>query len=423
MIYFELFICYLKIGFFGFGGGYSMLSLIHHEVVTNHGWISSAALNDIIAISQMTPGPIAINSATYIGYTVAGFWGSVIATAAVCLPSLSIMVLITRFFLKLKDNRMMDRVMTAMRPAVIGMIGAASMLLIFPADCEGASMIDGCSWLLFAVAFVASMRRVNPIKLIVLSAVAGIAIYYIPTLWGEDSSSTTLEQRVAEQWKDFDMTRSETISTGEFEQAWVDYIYTLQSHNPLWAAKQLKASFDLSAGDAEALNALFDLSEKYLYNPNSMMRNDELFIPALEYMIDSPAISEDLKMRPEALLAIAQLNRVGQVANDFHIEEGKMMHQVQAPYTLLYFNDPDCEDCKRTSSVIERSEVLTSLQQQGELVIVSLLTTENMEVDSLYDLKAIPTLYLLDESKRVLLKDPTIERVIESLSIIYNNRK
>ncbi|MFI3281757.1 MAG: chromate transporter [Rikenellaceae bacterium] len=182
MIYLELFYCYLKIGFFGFGGGYTMLSLIQHEVVINHGWITSAALSDIIAISQMTPGPIAINSATYIGYTVAGFWGSVIATGAVCLPSLSIMVLITRFFLKLKDSNYMDRIMTAMRPAVIGMIAAASMQLIFPEDQQGASMIDIWSWGLFAAAFAASLRRVNPINLILLSAVAGIAIYYLPTV-------------------------------------------------------------------------------------------------------------------------------------------------------------------------------------------------------------------------------------------------
>ncbi|MFR9523552.1 MAG: chromate transporter [Rikenellaceae bacterium] len=182
MIYLELFYCYLKIGFFGFGGGYTMLSLIQHEVVANHGWITNAALSDIIAISQMTPGPIAINSATYIGYTIAGFWGSIIATTAVCLPSLTIMVLITRFFLKLKDNKYMEYVMTAMRPAVIGMIIAASIQLIFPEDEQGASMIDIWSWALFAAAFGASLRRVNPIMLIILSAIAGIAIYYIPTI-------------------------------------------------------------------------------------------------------------------------------------------------------------------------------------------------------------------------------------------------
>ena len=82
MIYLQLFLSYLKIGFFGFGGGYAMLSLIQNEVVVQNGWMSNAEFADIVAISQMTPGPIAINSATYVGYTVAGFWGSVVATVA-----------------------------------------------------------------------------------------------------------------------------------------------------------------------------------------------------------------------------------------------------------------------------------------------------------------------------------------------------
>ncbi len=182
MIYLELFLCYLKIGFFGFGGGYTMLSLIQHEVVVQHEWISSATFSDIIAISQMTPGPIAINSATYIGYTVAGFWGSIIATFAVCLPSLSIMVLITRFFMRLKGSRYMECFMTTMRPSVIGMIAIAAILLIFPEDKQNASMIDPWSWLLFGAAFVASLKKVNPIKLIIISAFAGFAIYYLPTV-------------------------------------------------------------------------------------------------------------------------------------------------------------------------------------------------------------------------------------------------
>ena len=100
MILLELFISYLKIGFFGFGGGYAMLSLIQNEVVVQHGWITAAQFTDIVAVSQITPGPIAINSATYIGYAVAGFWGSVVATVAVRLPSLTIMVVLTKFFLQ-----------------------------------------------------------------------------------------------------------------------------------------------------------------------------------------------------------------------------------------------------------------------------------------------------------------------------------
>ena len=173
----RLFLSYLKIGFFGFGGGYAMLSLIHSEVVVRNGWLTNGEFSDIVAISQMTPGPIAINSATYIGYEVAGFCGSVVATVAVCLPALTIMMLITRFFLRLRDNRYVQGVVMGMRPVVVGMIASAALLLIFPHSADGRSFIDGWSWVIFIGALLASVKRVNPILLIVLSAVAGVVIY------------------------------------------------------------------------------------------------------------------------------------------------------------------------------------------------------------------------------------------------------
>ena len=180
MIYLQLFISYLKIGFFGFGGGYAMLSLIQNEVVVQNGWMTNAEFADIVAVSQMTPGPIAINSATYVGYTVAGFWGSVVATLSVCLPALTLMILFTKFFLRLHRNRYVKGLIVGMRPVVAGMIGAAVLLLLFPHD--GESFKDVWSWLLFGVALVASYKKVNPILLIVLSAVAGVVIYYLPTI-------------------------------------------------------------------------------------------------------------------------------------------------------------------------------------------------------------------------------------------------
>ena len=177
MIYLQLFISYLKIGFFGFGGGYAMLSLIQNEIVEQRGWITVSQFADIVAVSQMTPGPIAINSATYIGYTIGGFWGSVVATVAVCLPALTVMLALTKFFLKLKDNRYVHGVITGMRPVVVGMIAAAALLLIFPEQSADSSFIDHWSWILFAATLYASYKKVNPILLIVLSAIAGIVIY------------------------------------------------------------------------------------------------------------------------------------------------------------------------------------------------------------------------------------------------------
>lgn len=169
---------YLKIGFFGFGGGYAMLSLIHSEVVVRNGWLTNGEFSDIIAISQMTPGPIALNSATYIGYEVAGVLGSVVATVAVCIPALTLMMLLTRFFLKLHNNRYVQSVVVSMRPVVVGMIMSAALLLIFPHSDDGRSFIDGWSWLIFALALLGSAKKINPILLIVLSGIAGIIIYW-----------------------------------------------------------------------------------------------------------------------------------------------------------------------------------------------------------------------------------------------------
>ena len=178
MIFWQLFVSYLKIGFFGFGGGYAMLSLIQNEVVVQHAWMTNAEFADIVAVSQITPGPIAINSATYVGYTVGaqagnawcGILGAALATFAVCLPSLTLMLLITRFFLRLKQN-----------PVVIGMIASAALLLMFPHSKapDEQNFIDGWSWALFGGVFVASVKKVNPILLICLSAAAGILIYYV----------------------------------------------------------------------------------------------------------------------------------------------------------------------------------------------------------------------------------------------------
>lgn len=173
----SLFVSYLKIGFFGFGGGYAMLSLIHSEVVVRNGWITNSEFTDIVAISQMTPGPIAINSATYIGYEVAGIFGSVVATTAVCLPALTLMMLITHFFLRLQHNRYVRGVVMGMRPVVVGMIASAALLLILPHDTEGGSFVDGWSWAIFALTLLLSARKVNPIILILLSGIAGVLIY------------------------------------------------------------------------------------------------------------------------------------------------------------------------------------------------------------------------------------------------------
>lgn len=174
MIYLQLLWSYLKIGFFGFGGGYAMLSLIQNEVVVENGWLTNQEFTDIVAVSQITPGPIAINSATYVGYTVTGdIWGALIATFAVCLPSLTIMLLLTRFYVKLSNNLYVSGAMKGIQPMVIGMIAAAALLLMTPA-----TFIDPWSWAIFALCLVATFLKLNPILIIILSGIAGFTIYY-----------------------------------------------------------------------------------------------------------------------------------------------------------------------------------------------------------------------------------------------------
>ena len=138
MIYLQLFITFFKIGLFGFGGGYGMLSLIQAETVVHHTWLSSAEFTNVVAISQMTPGPIGINSATYCGYNAllnAGYGnsmcvlGSVVATFALVLPSLILMILISRMFMKYMHTVLVQSVFSGLRPVVVGMLAAATLML------------------------------------------------------------------------------------------------------------------------------------------------------------------------------------------------------------------------------------------------------------------------------------------------------
>ena len=182
MIFIDLFITFFKIGLFGFGGGYGMLSLIQHETVERAHWLSTAEFTDIVAISQMTPGPIGINSATYCGYTAihnAGYGhlmatlGSLTATVALVLPSLILMILISRMFMRYMNTHAVRSVFAGLRPAIVGLLAAATLLL-----CNKENFPDWKSWCLFAAAFVASFKfKVNPILLIVIAGVLGLLLY------------------------------------------------------------------------------------------------------------------------------------------------------------------------------------------------------------------------------------------------------
>ena len=194
MLYLQLFLSFFRIGLFGFGGGLAILSLIQHEVEAN-AWMSQQEFVDIVAISQVTPGPIGINCATYVGYTATGsVWGSLLTTFAIILPSLIIMLAICRlyFFLstRFRTNPYFQNTLRMLRFAVIGLIAAAALLLITPD-----SFIDWKSWLFFAVVFILTIlpeltkgiknkgvqqllsSLSHPILLIILAGIAGYVVY------------------------------------------------------------------------------------------------------------------------------------------------------------------------------------------------------------------------------------------------------
>ena len=195
-LFLQLFWVFFVIGIFTIGGGYAMLSLIQTQVVTAHSWLTESAFTDIVAISQMTPGPIGINCATYVGYEVVhgaggshmiGVLGSMTATFAIILPSFLIVLAIVRFYTKFKGNKLFEGILGWIRPAAIGLIGAAAVILMFRVDWSSArpavelvrdNFPDWISWVLFAAAAVASLFfKIGPIPIILAGGALGLLIY------------------------------------------------------------------------------------------------------------------------------------------------------------------------------------------------------------------------------------------------------
>lgn len=191
IIFLQLFYTFFVIGLFGFGGGYGMLSLIQTETVMHHHWLSSAEFTNIVAISQMTPGPIGINSATYCGYTAVhnmglsntmAIFGSINATFALVLPSLILMLLISKMFLKYMKTPAVQSIFMGLRPVVVGLLAAATLLLC---NAENFSLPSINVWQfsisigLFIATFIGTMwLKINPIRMICYAAVAGMLLLY-----------------------------------------------------------------------------------------------------------------------------------------------------------------------------------------------------------------------------------------------------
>lgn len=199
-IYWQLVWAYIKIGIFGFGGGYAMLSLVEKAVVTP-GWISETLFTDIVAISQMTPGPIGINSATYIGYVAPGevdpalsgigwsLLGSVLATLAVVIPSFILVLYSSHFIRKHSESGAIKAIFTGLRPVIVGLIASAAIMLMNGANFNPRH-IDWQLWTNIGICVAAFCMvyfpikpkkktiKIHPILIIVLAGVAGLILYY-----------------------------------------------------------------------------------------------------------------------------------------------------------------------------------------------------------------------------------------------------
>ena len=189
MIFLQLFWTFLIIGILTFGGGYAMVALIEHEVVENHAWMTAQEFTDILAVSQMTPGPIGINTATYAGYTAVvnagmpawmGVCGSLTASLAVVLLPVALVMLLSRWLMAHRDNTVVASVMRVMRLAVVGLIAAAALGLL-TAESFGVPSFSRqfiVSVVIFAGVFIASWRyKVSPILLIAISGAVGLVAY------------------------------------------------------------------------------------------------------------------------------------------------------------------------------------------------------------------------------------------------------
>ena len=190
MIFLKLFLIFSKIGIVNFGGGYAMLSLIQDEVVRMQGWVSSSEFTDMVAVSQMTPGPLGINIATYVGYTsvinegyppLLGILGSLLATLSVLWLPFILMIAISRYLLRHKDSPVVRSIFSGLRPAIVGLVAAAALVLMnaenFGAPREALVQFVA-SVMLFALAFVASYRfKTNPLLLLALAGGFGMIFY------------------------------------------------------------------------------------------------------------------------------------------------------------------------------------------------------------------------------------------------------
>lgn len=182
MIFLQLFLSFLKVGLFSFGGGYAAMPLIQDQIVTIHQWLTMGEFTDLITISQMTPGPIAVNSATFVGIKIAGVPGALIATAGCILPSCVVVTVLAGLYLKYRNLAVLQKILSRLRPAVIAMIASAGISILITAfwGSGGTVSLSGTDWVMvaiFVLCFILLQKaRMNPIAVMVLAGILNLAV-------------------------------------------------------------------------------------------------------------------------------------------------------------------------------------------------------------------------------------------------------
>lgn len=248
-------------------------------------------------------------------------------------------------------------------------------------------------------------------------------------------------------WDEYSLADTAFIRSTDTEQLFADFLDALSYVTPQESGAALRNMMSLMEADSTVYAHFCLLSEKYLYDPNSPMRNEDFYIRVLEQMLSSPRLTEAEKLRPADRLKQARKNRPGTVAADFtyvtpsNLNRTQRMSHIRADYTMLFFYDPDCSHCREHERVLSEIPAFLEMQQKGALRVLAVYPDENenewllnsskmpkgwivgwnkkgdIRSKVLYEIRATPSLYLLDKQKKVLVKDASLERVIQYLAV------
>jgi hypothetical protein len=247
-------------------------------------------------------------------------------------------------------------------------------------------------------------------------------------------------------WDRFNFCDTVNIADVSVEKSFTEYLTVLSQVPPATSRSAMNTLMEKSDWNNKILIRFFSLSEKYLYDPNSPLRNESLYMETLKHIVSNKRLPDAYKIRPRHQYKLACRNAPGSKAENFEFITASgskgLLYKIKSPYLLLYFNNPDCGDCKRVCSLLRESAVIGSGLNSDNLKILSIYPDEDLAVwkkenssipsswinvynpggvvkkNEIYDLKAIPCLYLIDKNKRVLLKDASFEEVEHFLATI-----